>query len=53
MKMAPPERLELTTAAFEAQCSIQLSYGGIHPYFTFLLALSALPAAQTENPAVT
>jgi hypothetical protein len=25
--MADPERLELPTPAFEAQCSIQLSYG--------------------------
>src|SRR5271167_178806 len=26
-RMADPERLELPTPAFEAQCSIQLSYG--------------------------
>jgi hypothetical protein len=26
-KMVDPERLELPTPAFEAQCSIQLSYG--------------------------
>ena len=32
-----PERLELPTPAFEAQCSIQLSYGSrnsIYEYFT-------------------
>jgi hypothetical protein len=27
MRMVDPERLELPTPAFEAQCSIQLSYG--------------------------
>ena len=27
IRMADPERLELPTPAFEAQCSIQLSYG--------------------------
>src|SRR6185295_13804497 len=27
LKMVDPERLELPTPAFEAQCSIQLSYG--------------------------
>ena len=28
-KVADPERLELPTPAFEAQCSIQLSYGSV------------------------
>ena len=27
MALADPERLELPTSAFEAHCSIQLSYG--------------------------
>ena len=27
--MVDPERLELPTPAFEAQCSIQLSYGSV------------------------
>ena len=30
--MADPERLELPTPAFEAQCSIQLSYGSAREY---------------------
>ena len=29
MEMVDPERLELPTPAFEAQCSIQLSYGSV------------------------
>lgn len=34
--MADPERLELPTSAFEAHCSIQLSYGSALAKYTFL-----------------
>src|SRR5579863_990853 len=35
--MADPERLELPTSAFEAHCSIQLSYGSATAKYTFRL----------------
>lgn len=35
--MADPERLELPTSAFEAHCSIQLSYGSAHKILAGLL----------------
>jgi hypothetical protein len=41
--MADPERLELPTSAFEAHCSIQLSYGSSPAKYTFLFC----PVAPT------
>ena len=44
--MADPERLELPTPAFEAQCSIQLSYG------SDLANYPMLTSARTSIPAI-
>ncbi len=36
--MVDPERLELPTSAFEAHCSIQLSYGSASQKYTSLIS---------------
>ena len=50
--MADPERLELPTPAFEAQCSIQLSYGsdfmGAADFFIVSLVNELRPAAEDK-----
>ena len=52
--MADPERLELPTPAFEAQCSIQLSYGSDFNPSRLLLYCSAgeLNLSADENETV-
>jgi hypothetical protein len=50
--MVDPERLELPTSAFEAHCSIQLSYGSAPAKYTcFFYPLTPSPAALSRKTA--
>jgi hypothetical protein len=48
VRMVDPERLELPTPAFEAQCSIQLSYGS--SFLMILKCISAINGSPLAHP---